>query len=361
MKIDFILRNHDDTPSGGRKVIYSYANYLADKGHTVTIWFLGDTPFYSRHANLFKQILHWIHYVRSVKNQEEITWFRLNPKVMIKSGFHLPKNFTNKNGCVVAFDYGISLYLYEHYPTLRNNLIHFIQADERIYDAADIVESAWRLPIHKVVVSLWLKQLLSAYNNDISLVPNYLEKEKFYLESPIEQRDYTVSLLNHASPSKGTSEGLAVINLAKKQIPNLRVIMFGNGNRPETLSDNDQYFQMATPQQLRQQVYNQSAIYLQMSHSEGWGLTATEAMACGCTLLSTNNGGISDFAKDKYSALIVSVGDITEAAKKLVYLLSHQKERVRIASNGLKSVSQYTFKNSAAAFEEILDRIGSGL
>ena len=32
------------------------------------------------------------------------------------------------------------------------------------------------------------------------------------------------------------------------------------------------------------------------SYYEGWGLPGTEAMACGCALVSTRNGGVDSYA-----------------------------------------------------------------
>lgn len=360
LNIDIVLRNHDDTPSGGRKIIYSYANHLAERGHHVSLWFLGDTPFFERQNNRLKTIFHWEKYEKIKKIQKKVTWFQINQKVKIKTGFHLPKSFGLNDNCIIAFDYGIALYLHSHFPYLQKKIIHFIQADERVYDNKFVVEKAWKLPTTKIVVSTWLKTLLSQYCSSVYLVPNFLEEKKFFLEKPVELRDKVVCLINHPNPSKGTAEGLKVIKMAKEKIPNLKILMFGNGEKPLDLDGADFYFQRATTRQLRQQVYNQSAIYLQMSHSEGWGLTATEAMACGCALLSAENGGISDFAVNNKSAIIFQNGNIEVASNLLVYLLENQENRISIANNGMKNVKKYTLIKSLFELEKVLNLFCSG-
>lgn len=359
LKVDIVLRTHKNVPSGGYKVIYSYANYLQKKGHQVTIWYLGDTPFRERHANFAKKLVHLIQYEHSIKNQIKMNWFKLNSNINLRYEFHLKKSFGEDSNVVVAFDYGISLYLYEHFPVQRRKMTHFIQADERIYDDASIVEKSWKLPIHNVVVSSWLKQLLDKFSVSVSLVPDYLENKEYYLEVPIEKRQKVVCLINHANPSKGTAEGLAVIKLARQKAPNLKVIMFGNELRPNELREGDQYFQSASSSELRKLVYNQSSVYLQMSHSEGWGLTAMESMACGCALLSAKNGGILDFAKPNKNAILFPVGDIERAADQLIRLITNENDRISIAREAVNDVCKYTFNRSAFLFEQVLNKMSN--
>lgn len=47
MRYNFVLPNNDNVPIGGYKIIYEYANLLAEEGHDVTITFMlfDATPF----------------------------------------------------------------------------------------------------------------------------------------------------------------------------------------------------------------------------------------------------------------------------------------------------------------------------
>ena len=57
------------------------------------------------------------------------------------------------------------------------------------------------------------------------------------------------------------------------------------------------------------ELYNQSRVFVQPSFHEGFGYTAVEAMACGCALVTTDNGGSRDYAVADETALVVPPGD----------------------------------------------------
>lgn len=207
----------------------------------------------------------------------------------------------------------------------------------------------------KIVISSWLYEKVNKVDpGNVKLIKNYVELDKYYMTNTLQNRDMVVSLISHPNPYKGTEDAIEALSLVKKRIPELKVIMFGTHPRNASLPDYFVYYQMADENILRDMVYNKSAVYLLPSVVEGWGLTATESMACGCALVSTRNGGVEDFGINNYSALLCNVHDINGMASKVIELLENPRQRVELATNGLKMVNSMHFIKSAMLFEQVL-------
>ena len=350
------MRFHDNTPSGGRKVIYDYANYLAKKGHDLEIIYLADVSYKMRKHNLLKHIGHYVNYVKESKKQKKVTWMDINPNISLKAQYSFNKNLYQNRDIVIAFDYGIALNISETDFNL-DKVVYVIQGDEKVYNTERIVRAAWSLPIQKVVVSSWLYDLVSKYDKQVHLVKNYVRSENFYVKNPINNRRHVVSLINHTNKYKGTDIGLKALNLVHESVPDLKVLLFGNFNKPIDLPDYVQYIKGANQDSLRDNVYNKSSIFLFTSFIEGWGLVATEAMACGAALVSTKNGGVNDFGIENETALLNDVGDYEELANNVIYLFNHDTQRITLAKNGAELMRKFTFESSALNFEKVLTEV----
>lgn len=79
-----------------------------------------------------------------------------------------------------------------------------------------------------------------------------------------------------------------------------------------------------------------SDIVLQKSIREGFGLTVTEAMWKGAVVIAGNAGGIKLQIEDGVSGFLVN--SVSEAARKIVYILSHPEIKEKISAKAHKSV-----------------------
>jgi glycosyltransferase involved in cell wall biosynthesis len=111
---------------------------------------------------------------------------------------------------------------------------------------------------------------------------------------------------------------------------------------------------------LANQIYNNSRLFLQPSHHEGFGYTAVEAMACGCALVTTDNGGSRDYAVDTETALVVPPGDPSGLADSAERLLRDATERTRLAAAGAELVrSRFDWDRTAELLELRLEAYAS--
>lgn len=356
MKIHFVMMIHDDTPSGGRKIIYSYANYLAEKGNDVKITFIADAPYHQRRYNKLAEIKHMMNYVHMKSKQKQVTWYPLSDKIVLETVPVLKDAIRNNDGSekIIFTDFSFPISYQEHIGKLTNNMFYFIQHDEAVYARESIVREAWKLNIKKIVVASWLKKEIEKYSDQVYLVKNYTEVKKFYLTKPFSKRDKVVSMIYHTLPAKGTSDGLRAMKIIKENIPDTTMILFGTPDRPKELPDDYIYYKCANSDLLREAVYNQSRVFIMPSLKEGWGLVATEAMACGAALVSTYNGGVDDFAINEKTALLSTKGDYLGIAHNVISLLESPAKNESIAASGCSEVNKLLFENSAMRFEEVI-------
>ena len=122
-------------------------------------------------------------------------------------------------------------------------------------------------------------------------VPLGLDHDRFRVVKPIANRPPRIAMMYGNNPLKGTRDGLEALTLVKERIPKVEVTVFGKVPPRNTgLPDGTTVLENPSQERLRG-VYNGSGIYLCPSISEGFGFPSVEAMACGCALVTTSNGG----------------------------------------------------------------------
>ena len=107
-------------------------------------------------------------------------------------------------------------------------------------------------------------------------------------------------------------------------------------------------------------IYNGSRVFVCPSLREGFGFCGIEAMAGGCALVTTANGGSDDYAIDGETALVVEPRDAIVMADRIERLLDDDEQRVRIARRGVEYVARFDWDESARLLEEVLARYGAG-
>jgi glycosyltransferase involved in cell wall biosynthesis len=102
-------------------------------------------------------------------------------------------------------------------------------------------------------------------------------------------------------------------------------------------------------------IYNKSRIFVSTSWMEGFGLPGLEAMACGCTLLTSDCGGCREYAVDKQNALFFTARTIEELRATLSYLLEAKKSiLLDMTENGKKTSKYFSWEKSAVQLEKTL-------
>jgi glycosyltransferase involved in cell wall biosynthesis len=82
--------------------------------------------------------------------------------------------------------------------------------------------------------------------------------------------------------------------------------------------------------------FHAADIYIHASRAEVWGLSITEAMACGLPVVATNVGGIPDQIADGQNGFLVEAGNAVEMAERIQRLVANGPLRLEMGRRALE-------------------------
>lgn len=364
MKITFVLPRLMPRPTGGGKIVYQYANALAEAGHevevlhprTLFLWRFRNTPA-ARLRSLAADCAKLMGVDRAMAGQGHracVPWMKMHPRVKISVVPALYPRYVPHADVIVATLWRTAEYV-ERLPARSGEKFYFIQHHETWAGPEARVNRTLQSRMKKIVISGWLKDLVHELSGDTAWqVPNPVDHAEFFLTSAPAQRARTVSMLYSPHAWKGAAEGVAALELAKASFPDLQAVLFGTAARPDFLPAWIAYVQDPARQVLRETIYNASSIYLCPSWSEGWGLPALEAMACGCAVVTADNGGTRDFVIDGQNGIVVPPKSAQPLADALVALLGDDARRTAYADRSVRLAQQFTLQ---ASVERLVDAL----
>lgn len=353
MKITFILQGWARFPVGGFKMVYSYANYLAEKGHKVCI--VHTLRLHRGDMSLWKKLIRLAFWLMTfLRRKAEPGWFKLSPEIESKVVFDLYDSNTPSADAVVATAWSTAENVNRLSPD-KGTKFYFIQGYEN-WDTEDVkVNDTFKLPLKKIVVSIWLEKMLKSMNEEpIACIPNGLDFEFFKIIKPVEDRlPIKIGMCYSTYEWKGSKDGIEALKIVKERFPQLQAIFFSVCSRNSEIPSWIKYRRNPSPSQLLD-IYNSCSIFINPSWSEGWGLPAAEAMACGCAVISTMNKGSEEFVIDQKTGLQTKVGDPEDMAEKIIKLMENQPLRLKLALTGANFIKKFDLKESAKEFEEAI-------
>jgi glycosyltransferase involved in cell wall biosynthesis len=353
--VTFLLPGGGTYPVGGFRVAYEYANGLADRGWQVRIvhpCILSHEEIEAVRASSFLRTRRWLGYQRRriTGRYRPDTWFVMRPNVEMLCTKTLEARYLPSSDAWVATYW----YTAKWAAPLPGARLYLIQHLETWCGPEKEVMATWKLPFQKVVISRWLEDVARNLGEPSDYIPNGLNFGVFGMDVAPERRDpHTVSMLYHVSKWKGSAEGLSALHKVKAKVPHLKAIVFGVYPRPAGLPDWVEYCQNSPQGKLRE-IYNQAAIFVSPSWTEGWPLPPAEALQCGAALVATDIGGHREYAQHEETALLCPTRDPDALAANILRLLENQELRLRLARQGHEYIQRFTWDRAVTGFESVL-------
>lgn len=358
MKISWVLPQNYDIPIGGYKIVYQYANYLVSQGHQVRIIFL-QNPSYVRKNKIY-QFIRYIYWsiFNKIPFKKKVTWFSLDERIDIDWNIKSNQLQFDQHEKVIATAYWTANFVSNAEIPLKNKF-YFLQDYEIFSGSVSSVDKTWKLPLNKFAVSSWLVTLgKNKFNEEVEFIPNFLDNnDDFKVTNAINNRGYTIALLNHPNKRKNTKLGLEIIELVRRKLPDIQVKLFGTEDFDDSIYDYITYFKRPSRSQLRDEIYNKAKVYLLPSEYEGWGLTAMEAMASGTVVISNDNGGVNDFIISNVNGFILDFNDESLIVNKIIDVLI--SENNQIAVNATKIKNNFSVAKSSVKLLNYLNNMDS--
>ena len=217
-------------------------------------------------------------------------------------------------------------------------------------------------PCPLICISSWLVNLgrrIGIPEQRLVYVREGVRHEKYKVVMPIENRPPQVSMLYHNHRFKGSAFGLRALEIAKQEIPGLSAVLFGAQVPKRRIPNWVEYRKLPPQQMLVEEIYNRSRVFVSPSIQEGFGRTALEAMACGCALVTTDNGGSAEYAVPGETALVAPPMDAEALAEGVVTLLLDSERQAKMAKQAREHALSFTWARTADRLEAFLMEYGA--
>lgn len=245
------------------------------------------------------------------------------------------------------------------WPESKGIKAHFVRHYEIYGGDPDRVDAVYHIDTCKLVIAQWLQRLMGERFGcpDAALVPNGVDRTQFDSAPRAKGKTPTVGFVYSPMLWKGCETAFAAIELARKEIPNLRVVCFGSSQirRQGAPLPPGIEFHLRPGQAEIPEFYRRADCWLISSTSEGFGMPGLEAQACHCPVISTRCGGPEDYVRHGENGYLVNVGDAADMARRIVEVVSASDASWRAMSAAAYAVSrEFDWDRSAELLENAL-------
>lgn len=348
MRINFLLPHYGYRPAGGFAVVYTYANEFVKRGHDVCLI----------HAAACKKGLRklfgWTRTYRGRKSASD--WFEFEQGINKIYVPGLDEKYVPDADCTIATSYETSLYL-NNYSIIKGKKIYFIQDLEIWAGKQEKILDSWKFDMCKIVIS---QHLLNIGKNsgiqNLYYLPNAIDRKKYQIYRNSDLRKNCIAMMYSKAERKGSSYGIEAIRRIKVQKPEIEAVIFGKDPRPADLPKWIEYYENPEQLFLIKDIYNRAKVFICSSIYEGWGLPAMEAMACGAAVVTTDCGGVRDFAIQDVTAKICRVRNVEDIEQAVVEILENEIMLKNLVNNAQQELLKFDWGKNSESFLEIIQR-----
>lgn len=351
--ITFILASPSKVPNGGHKIIYEYADRLAEK-YNVNIVYVISLP-YQKHQiykfvpDIFRYCIFLFLFKLVWKR-----WYNFRNIVKEQIVYQICDDNIPKTDIGIATFWSTS-YALDQLENIKQKY-YFIQSYETWAGSEEYVNSSYLLNMTNLVITHSLEEKINELGGKVeAIIPNGLDLNEFKLVNLPEKRDsFSIIMMYHQAKWKGGADGIKALSSIKKKYPKLKVTFFSVFPRSVGIPKWIEYVENPSQKELIT-LYNEHAIFLCTSWYEGFGLPGAEALACGCALVTTDNKGCREYAKQEETAIVVEPRDIDGIEVAIEKMILDDKYRIHMALEGNKFIQKFSWDNAVKKLESILE------
>jgi glycosyltransferase involved in cell wall biosynthesis len=351
VRITFVLPEISfTTPVGGYRVHYELADRLAQRGHKITIvhttasrrvwlrcriWSL---------ARLFsaRPLIQWFSFLPA--GPRFVVVRRVSPSAIPSSDVVLftqwktissPSSFGPQTRCfALVWDYeSWSQGTETHKAAMR----------------AAFASEGLALVAGSVAVEDMLNEMGLT---PVATIPPGLDREVFRPLEAVSREPDTVGFLNRAGAHRGLDVLFAALESLRERTVAFRAVATGAAKAPRPAWVE---WQACFGDDELAAFYSSAAVFILPSRSEGLGLPAIEAMACGAAVVVTDNGGSRQFAHDGDNCIVVPVDRPDLLADAVAKLLGDAGLRERLGRRGQEVSAAFDWETTVTRYEELFD------
>jgi len=352
MRITFVIPPPDLT--GGQRVVSIYAERLRRRGHDVTVVALApEAPSLRDFARALVKKRQWLS--RPKLGPSHFDGLQVPVRQLTHAGPVTDRDVPDGD-VVVATWWETAQWVF----TLSGDKgakVHFMQDYEIWGGNVPAVDATCRLPLPKIVIAGWVRDLLrDQFDRGIlALIPNSVDAEKFHAPPRGKQPVPTVGVTYSTFLNKGCDLSLKAFSLAKAQLPELKLVAFGNQKlSPELPLPADTVYRFQAPDHELKSIYASCDAWLFGTRKEGFGLPILEAMACRTPVIGTPAGAAPELLA-KGGGMLVPHENPAALAEAIVNIARMPEPEWRaISDQALATATGYTWDEATTRFEAAL-------
>jgi GT2 family glycosyltransferase len=314
---------------GGHRDIFEHLNRLAERGHEVALYTLGEQP----------------------------DWFELRVPVHSFEFYdELVEDLARVDAIKVATWWNTAMPVW-YASVLRGIPVYFVQDIETSYYPDDesvrhAVLDSYRPEFRYMTISGWNRERLQELGLDAELIPPGIDLETFRPRPEVERRADMVLALGRTNPLKN----LPLTVDAWRALPEPRPELCMFGIEPELATDRGmRYIQSPSDEQVGE-LFSQATVFIQTSTHEGFCLPALESMATGGAVVCTDAHGNRDFCADGENCLMPEATREAVSAA-LERLLGDGELRERVGRAGIETAAEFAWERRIDALEAFLEEV----
>ncbi len=265
-----------------------------------------------------------------------------------------------KTNAVIATAWQTAYFVKEYIKVHKNKSFYFVQNSEDDFsfsgENSDNAKFTYSFPFKKIVIN---KKIFERFISDGPLLFHVgIDTQFFKKFTEYKDREYILFPLKN-SESKGSKYAIECIRKLLQIRKNTKIIAYGDYRAdeiPVAIQDKITYYHRPSKEILLN-LYNQSMIFVLPSIVEGMSLPPLEAMACGCAVVVTDNGGINEYINDGLNGIVCPIRDSNCLYEKIVLLINNKILRQKLIQNGFETAQKFSYDNMNKNFVKLIKEV----
>jgi len=288
-----------------------------------------------------------------------------------KKPINLPDTIKVDNILYSFFDIAPDVLVATFWPT--SFLVLFMRAKEKYYFIQDweeyfyknklikrLVRFTYNLSINKIVISEYLRKKVRKTDKSKSQIakikycvldyPTFKSNNRS-LKKCKNQKVKILSVISWYNIHKGVDILANTVRQLKKINKNYQFTLVSKESKSYSpVFDN---FVSDPSKKHLVGLYQKSDFFLSTSRTEGFFIPGLETMASGCIFITTNSGGVLEYAENDINSIVVQ--NLKDIWKKRIIkkLLNNPRKANKLIKNGFKTASDFSSENMIGEIEDV--------